>query len=144
MALYDVPFSITGVSNSALAWLRSTASKDIRVWEIGVWLESGTVAASVIGLGRPAAVSVTPTALTPQAEDTSAGAAACIAAVAATTKPTSPTNFMRRFGCPAVLGSGIVWTYPRGIVIPTGPAELVVWNIGSSTSVFGGYFVYDE
>jgi len=144
MALYDVPWSITGVSNSALSWLRSTAGKDMRVFEIGVWLESGTVASSVIGLGRPAAVSVTPTTLTPQAHDTSAGAASCIAAVAAGTKPTSPTNFMRRFGVPAVLGSGIVWPFPRGLVIPTGPAELVVWNIGASTSVFGGYFTYDE
>ncbi len=144
MAIYDVPWSITGVSNQALAWLRSTAGKDMRVFEIGVWLESGTVAASVIGLGRPAAVSVSPTSLVPQAEDTSAGAATGIAAVAATTKPTAPTNFMRRFGVPAVLGSGIVWPFPRGLVVPTGPAELVIWNIGASTSVFGGYFTYDE
>lgn len=144
MALYDIGWSITGVSNSALAWLRSTAGKDMRVFEIGIWMESGTPAASVIGLGRPAAVSVTPTGLTPQAQDPSSAAAACIAAVAATTKPTSPTTFMRRFGCPATLGAGIVWSYPRGLVIPTGPAELVVWNIGASTSVFGGYFSYDE
>lgn len=144
MALYDIAWTITGVSNQALAWLRSTAGKDIRLFEIGIWLESGTAAATVIGLGRPAAVSVTPTSLTPQAEDSSAGAASCVAAVAATTKPTSPTVFMRRFGCPATLGAGIIWTYPRGLVIPTGPAEIVVWNIGASTSVFGGYFSYEE
>jgi hypothetical protein len=144
MAIYDVPFSITGVSASAIAWLRSTASKDMRVWEIGVWEESGTAAASVVGLGRPAAVSVSPTALVPQAQDTSAGAAACSASVAATTKPTAPTNYMRRFGMPATLGAGIIWTYSRGLVIPTGPAELVVFNIGAATCVFGGYFTYDE
>lgn len=144
MALYDLPWSVTGISNSALAWLRSTAAKDMRVFEIGVWLESGTVAASVIGLGRPAAISLTPTTLTPQAQDTSAGAASCTGQVAASTKPTSPANFMRRFGMPATVGAGIIWTYSRGLVVPTGPAELVVWNIGASTSVFGGYFTYDE
>lgn len=144
MAIYDVPWSITGVSNAALAWLRSTAAKDMRIWEIGVFMESGTAAASVIGLGRPAAVSVTPTAIVPQAQDTSAGAAVCSASVAATTKPTSPANFMRRFGMPATLGAGIIWTFSRGLVVPTGPAEIVIWNIGASTSVFGGYFSYDE
>lgn len=144
MAIYDIGWTITGVSNQALAWLRSTAGKDIRVFEIGVWEESGTAAATVIGLGRPAAISATPTALTPQAQDTSSAAAGCSASVAATTKPTSPTTFMRRFGCPATLGSGIIWTYPRGLVVPTGPAELVVWNIGAATCVFGGYFSYDE
>jgi hypothetical protein len=144
MAIYDVPWSITGVSASALAWLRSTAGKDMRVWEIGVFLESGTAAASVVGLGRPAAVSVTPTAIVPQAQDTSAGAASCSGSVAATTKPTAPANYMRRFGMPATLGAGIVWTFQRGIVIPTGPAELVLFNIGASTSVFGGYFSYEE
>jgi hypothetical protein len=144
MALYDVAWTVTGVSASALFWLRSTAGKDMRLFEMGVFLESGTAAASVVGLGRPAAVSVTPTALTPQPQDTSAAAAACMGAVAATTKPTSPANFMRRFGMPATLGAGIVWSWGRGLVIPSGPAELVVWNIGASTSVFGGYATYEE
>ncbi len=144
MALYDVPWSITGVSAAALAWLRSTASKDMRLFEMGVFLESGTAAATVVAVGRPAAVSVTPTAIVPQAQDTSAGAAACSASVAATTKPTSPTNFMRRFGMPATLGAGVIWSWSRGLVIPAGPAEFVVWNIGASTSVFGGYFTYEE
>jgi coproporphyrinogen III oxidase len=144
VARYTIGWTATGVSNSALAWLRSTAARDMRVWEIGVFEESGTAAATVIGLGRPAAVSATPTALVPQAEDSSAGAASCSAAVAATTKPTSPAVFMRRFGMPATLGAGVIWTFPMGLVVPTGPAELVVWNIGAATCVFGGYFVYEE
>lgn len=144
MARYALTWSIAGVSNAALAWLRSTTAKDMRIFEVGVYLSGGTAAATDIGLGRPAAVSVTPTSLTPQAEDTSAGAAACTGAVAATTKPTVPANYLRRFGIPATVGAGVIWTFPSGIVVPTGPAELVVWNIGASTSTFSGYFAYEE
>ena len=138
MARYAYAWTVTGVSNSALAWLRSTTGRDMRVSEVGVYEESGTAAATSVGLGRPAAVSVTPTTVVPQAEDSSSGAALCTGSVAATTKPTSPALFLRRFGIPAALGSGIIWTFPQGIVIPTGPAELVVWNIGAATSVFAG------
>lgn len=145
MAGYEVAWSITGVSNQALAWLRSTAGKDIRLFEAAVFQESGTPVAGGLGFGRPAAVSVTPTAIVPPAVDPSSStAAACSCSVAATTKPTSPTVFMRRFGCPASLGSGAVWTWPKGLVVPSGPSEVVIWNIGASTAVFSGYFVYDE
>ena len=124
--------------------MRSTAGKDMRVFEVAVYMSGGTAAATDVGLGRPAAISLTPTTLTPQAQDTSAGAASCTGQVAASTKPTAPANYLRRFGIPATIGSGIIWTFPNGIVVPTGPAELVVWNIGASTSTFSGYFVYDE
>lgn len=144
MARYAYAWTVTGVSNSALAWLRSTTGRDMRIWEVGVFEESGTAAATSVGLGRPAAVSVTPTTVVPQAEDTASGAALCTGQVAASTKPTSPALFLRRFGIPAALGSGIIWTFPQGLVVPTGPAELVVWNIGAATTVFAGYFVYDE
>lgn len=144
MARYSYAWNVAGVSGSALAWLRTTAAKDMRVWEIAVYESSGAATATDIGVGRPAAVSVTPTAVVPQADDTSAAAATCTGQVAATTKPTAPALFLRRFGIPATTGAGIVWTFPYGIVVPSGPAELVVWNIGTATSTFSGYFVYDE
>lgn len=144
MARYALAWTVVGVSNQALAWLRSTTGKDMRIWEIAVYESGGTAAASDVGLGRPAAISVTPTTLTPQAEDTSSAAAACTGQVAAGTKPTIPANFIRRFGVPAQLGAGVIWSFPNGLVVPSGPAEMVVWNIGAATSTFAGYFSYDE
>ncbi len=143
MARYGVTFSIAGVSNQAIAWLRTTAGKDLRLWEAGIWEESGTVGSSSVGLGRPAAISNTSTALVPQAEDSSAGAAVIIGAVAASTKPTAPANYIRRLTLPAVLGSGIIWTFPQGLVVPTA-AEVTFFNIGTATCTFGGYFCYEE
>jgi hypothetical protein len=144
MARYGYAWNVVGVSNSALGWLRSTTGKDMRVFEIAAYMSGGTAAATDVGLGRPAAISVTPTTQTPQAEDTSAGAAACTGQVAAGTKPTVPANYLRRFGIPATIGAGVIWTFPAGLIIPSGPAELVLWNIGASTSTFSGYYVYDE
>jgi hypothetical protein len=144
MARYGYAWNVVGVSNSALGWMRSTTGKDMRVFEVAVYMSGGTAAATDVGLGRPAAISVTPTTQTPQAEDTSAGAAACTGQVAAGTKPTVPANYLRRFGIPATIGAGVIWTFPAGLIIPSGPAELVLWNIGASTSTFSGYYVYDE
>jgi hypothetical protein len=144
MSRFGLAWNVVGVSNSALAWMRTTAAKDMRIWEIGVYMSGGTAAATDVGLGRPAAISLTPTTLTPQAEDTSSGAASCTGQVAASTKPTVPANYFRRFGIPATIGAGIIWSFPTGLIVPSGPAELVVWNIGASTSTFSGYFVYDE
>jgi hypothetical protein len=144
MARYAYAWNVVGVSNSALGWMRSTTGKDMRVFELAVYMSGGSAVATDIGLGRPAAISVTPTTAVPQAEDSSAGAAACTGQVAAGTKPTAPANYLRRFGIPATIGAGVIWTFPAGLIIPSGPAELVVWNIGASTSTFSGYFVYDE
>jgi hypothetical protein len=144
VARYDYAWNVVGVSNSALAWLRSTTAKDMRIWEVAVYLSGGTATATDVGLGRPAAISLTPTTVVPQAEDPSFAAANCTGQVAASTKPTSPTLFLRRFGIPATVGAGIIWTFPFGLIVASGPLELVVWNIGASTSTFSGYFVYDE
>jgi hypothetical protein len=144
MARYAYAWNVVGVSASAMGWMRSTTGKDMRIWEVAVYESGGTAAATDIGLGRPAAISVTPTTVVPQAEDTSSAAAACTGQVAAGTKPTAPALFLRRFGIPATLGAGVIWTFPEGLIVPSGPAELVVWNIGAATATFSGYFVYDE
>jgi len=144
MARYNYAWNVVGVSNSALAWIRTTTAKDIRIWEVAVYMSGGTATATDVGVGRPAAISLTPTTVVPIAEDTSAGTATCTGQIAASTKPTAPAAYLRRFGIPATVGAGVIWSFPVGIVVPTGPAELVVWNIGASTSTFSGYFVYDE
>lgn len=144
MARYSLAWSVVGVSNQAMAWMRTTTGRDMRIWEIAAYMSGGTAAATDLGLGRPAAISLTPTTLTPQAEDTSFVAAVCTGQVAASTKPTVPANYIRRFGIPAQVGAGVIWSFPQGLVVPSGPAEIVLWNIGASTSTFAGYFTYDE
>lgn len=88
--------------------------------EIGIFNVTGV--AAEIGIGRPAAIGITPgTVTTVQATDsfdTIAGATT----VAATwgTAPTAPTAFMRRFELQAVVGAGVIFTWGQG--------EFVLWS----------------
>jgi hypothetical protein len=58
------------------------------------------------------------------------------------TAPTAPTNFLRRVTLPATIGAGIIWTFPRGLVIPVS-SSIVIWNIGTN-SVADIWIVIDE
>ena len=82
-------------------------------------------------IGRPAAVAVTPaTTLTFQRDDS--GDPACVTTISATyaTSPTAPTVPHRRTNTAATIGVGMVWTFPRGIIIPISGA----WTINNITA----------
>jgi hypothetical protein len=61
---------------------------------------------------------------------------ACVTSTALTygTSPTPPTVMMARWNSAATVGVGIVWTFPRGIVIPTSGA-LIITNITASVAL---------
>jgi len=111
----------------ASAEIRTTASVKARVLELSLIQATGT--AQSLGLGRPQALGITPgTTSTFQRDDSSEPA--CVTTVAASwgTSPTAPSTFHRRWNSAATIGVGIVWTFPRGIIIPVS-GSLVVWNI---------------
>jgi hypothetical protein len=109
--------------------------------EIGIFLAGAT--ASTFGLGRPAAIGQTPTApITVLAEDPGDPAGTVTTALAWGTGPTAPTNFFRRISLPATVGTGVIWTFPRGLVIPVS-SSIVIWNL-SSMGVSDIYVVVDE
>lgn len=90
-----------------------------------------TGTASSYSVGRPAAAAVTPgTTLTFQRDD--AGLPACVTTISTTygTSPTNPTVPHRRTNTAATVGVGIVWTFPRGILIPVNGA----WTIANITA----------
>jgi hypothetical protein len=134
----------TGVGVGAAAWEIRTGSTPgrARLLELGVFLAEAT--ASVYGLGRPAAIGVTPTSpvdfLVEDAADVVA-TAVVQSALAWGTGPTVPANFLRRVSFPATIGSGVIWTFPKGIVIPVSSA-LVLWNI-TANGVVDAYAVLD-
>ena len=49
-------------------------------------------------------------------------------------QPTAPTVYSRRWNSAATVGVGIVWTFPRGFVIPVSSAA-VCWNITASVAM---------
>lgn len=144
MSLYDFAVLTTGTSSGAAAWeIRTSANVRARLMEIGFFLNAAT--ASTVGLGRPAAIGITPTSpvdFLPEdpADPTVSGQVQ--SALAWTTGPTVPANFLRRISLPATQGVGVIWTFPRGIVIPVS-SSIVLWNLAAN-SALNAYAVIDE
>lgn len=128
MALASVAIRTSNLTtNQASAEIRTTASVKARMLELSLVQATGT--AQSLGVGRPAALGVTPGTTSTYQRDDSADPA-CVTTVSATwgTSPTAPTTYMRRWNSAATIGVGIVWTFPRGIIIPVS-ASVVVFNI---------------
>lgn len=113
--------------------LRTTAGVKCRVLEFSLIQLTGT--ASSYGFGRPAAQGVTPGTISTFQRDDSADPA-CVTTTNLTwaTSPTAPTNYHRRTNTAATVGVGIVWTFPRGVIVPVS-ASLVCFNITASVAL---------
>lgn len=127
----------TGVTNATPAWEIRTAATPgrVKIMEVGIFL--GAATASVYGLGRPAAIGVTPTSPVDFLVEDPADVIAtgvCQSALAWGTPPTAPTNFFRRLPVPATIGNGIIWTFPKGITISVS-SSLVLWNLSTNGAV---------
>jgi len=118
---------------NASAELRTTAAVKCRVLETSLIQVTGT--ASSYGLGRPAAQGVTPATTSTFQRDDSADPA-CVTTVSLTwaTSPTAPTTYHRRWNSAATVGVGVVWTFPRGLIIPVS-ASLVTFNVTATVAL---------
>lgn len=107
--------------------IRTTAAVRATLLEISIIQVTGT--AQSLGLGRPQALGVTPGNTSTFQRD-EPGAPVCVTTTALTwgTSPTVPLVFLRRWNSAATIGVGIIWTFPRGLVIPVS-SSMVVWNI---------------
>lgn len=128
MAIYSHRQRTSNVTTAAACHETRTAATDrARLLEIGITLV--TAAATVIGIGRPAAIGVTPTSpVTWLAEDPGEPAGTVQTAVAWATGPTVPAQHFRGVSFPGTIGAGTIFTFPRGLVIAVS-AALVLWNI---------------
>jgi hypothetical protein len=146
MARYSVGWTKTfAVASGLISQLHTPASKDARVWEIGLWAGGTFATALEVQLTRPSAFgSAWTSGGTPQPDDTSAGSSTVLCDVAATAGTfTAGTNPFRRIFFPATPGVGVIWTFPAGLVIPTS-AALALSTPTSSSDVFYGYYTYEE
>ena len=144
MARYTLGVRTSGVGSGAAGWeIRTSANVRARLIEFGVFLAAAT--ASTFGLGRPAAIGVTPTSpvdFQPEDPADPTVASQVQSALAWGTGPTAPTNFLRRISLPATIGTGIIWTWQNGLVIPAS-SSLVLWNLAAN-GVSDAYAIIDE
>jgi hypothetical protein len=132
MALYGLSQRTTSGTAATASWeVRSASTNAPRVMEVGVSQNAAT--AGVYGIGRPAAIGVTPTSPQNFVVESAGNDPTSLttAAVAWGTGPTVPANFNRRFSCAATIGVGAILTFPRGCQIPTSNS-IVLWIIATA------------
>jgi hypothetical protein len=132
MAMYSLAQRTTNLTiNQACVEWRSPATVRPRILEVGVVQATGT--AQSLGLGRPAAIGVTPVNVLFQADDPGDPASTTNGSLSWATSPTAPTIYHRRWNSAATIGVGIIWTFPLGLVIPIS-SSIVVFNITASVA----------
>lgn len=132
MAIYSLAQRTTATAAASASWeVRSVATNKPKVMELGI--SQNTATAGVYGIGRPGAIGITPTS--PQTfldeQDGNGPTGNTTAAVAWGTGPTVPTNFFRRLSCPATVGAGCIFTFPRGLALQVSNS-VVVWIIATA------------
>ncbi|MDQ3024752.1 MAG: hypothetical protein M3R04_10325 [bacterium] len=137
MAIYSLAqTSVVTVSGNAAADVACSTGMRPRLMEWGLFL--GAATASTFSLRRTSALGTrtTPTALI--AEDVSDPALAGInlidMAVAFSVEPTELTTKLRSIGLPATIGTGVIWTFPRGITVATSLSLAIIGDATNAAS----------
>ncbi len=136
--------SVAAAAGAAYATIHTAAGARARIREIGLFCNAAT--ASSVQLVR-AATGTASTSVLGQAEDPADAASVTNIDTAWSVAPTISTNVpLRRVVIPAVIGAGVIWTWPieRPLVIAVS-SMLVIWNFGAGAgSVLNGYAVWEE
>jgi hypothetical protein len=132
MAIYSLAQRTTNFTAAqACAEYRTPATVRPKVLEVSFITATGT--AQSIGFGRPQAIGITPVNVLFQADDPGDPASVMNGSLSWATSPTVPLIFHRRWNGAATIGVGIIWTFPRGFVIPVSSAA-VLWNITTTVA----------
>lgn len=95
---------------------------------------SATATAQTLGLGRPAAAGVTPTNVLFQRNDPGDPASLINGVIAwGGARPTAPAIYHRRWSLLAAIGSGVIFSFPQGIIVPVS-GSLSIHNITASVA----------
>lgn len=153
MALYSRGDRTSNTTTANACYEIIAGAAGAEILEIGIYVASAV--ATVIGIGRPAAIGLVPT--TPQlvqANISTDPAAATATAMAWGTGPTVPAHFFRRIGLPATIGVGAVFSFAHlnsRQVVPAGSSRLIIpangsvvlWNLGTN-ALLDVYVVVSE
>lgn len=144
MAIYSQGQQTTVGTTTVPAFdIKASATNSPRLMELG--FINGAATQCTYGIGRPAndgSVAQT-SGLAVLAENPADPTGQTTTAVAWTTAPTVPTTFLRRPFIPATIGAGIVFTFPRGLIMQASRG-IVLWNIAASSAVMNVHVVVDE
>lgn len=127
--------TVNFTASQACVEYRSVAAIAPRLIEFS-FVVQGTGTIQSIGLGRPATVGVSPVNSLFQRDVPATStdpASTTNGAIAWSAPPTSPLIFHRRWSCAAISGVGVIWVFPRGLIIPVS-SSLVCFNITATVA----------
>ena len=148
MAVYGLGVRTINITlGTAAAELATTTTSSARVLEVGTFLTAATT--STLGLGRSGAVGVGPVlAQGGELEDPSAKPSLANVAVQwGITQPTAPvsSNYLRRFTLQAGTGLGVIYTFPRGVLLTASNVAVGLSLINLvNTTILEVNMVWDE
>jgi hypothetical protein len=93
-----------------------------------------TGTAQSIGLGRASSVGTPTGAVLFQQDDPGDPAAVVNGHITWSVQPGVPSIYHRRWNSAATIGVGVVWTFPRGLVVPVS-AAFISWNITTAVAM---------
>lgn len=144
MAIYSFAQNTTIVTSAAASFtFLAAAANSPRLMEYGINL--GAATASTYGIGRAGndGTFTQTGGVAVLAENPGDPTGQTLSAVAWGTAPTVPANFFRRVYLPATIGAGIIWTFPRGLIMIAGRG-VTNWNIAASSANTHIWFIVDE
>jgi hypothetical protein len=142
MAVYSLSQNTTVTTTGAACGdLRAAAANSPKVMEIGINLAAATASTYAIGRSGNTPTQTSPVLL--QAENPGDPAGNSGVAVAWSVAPTTPAQFFRRIGLPATIGTGVIWTFPRGLTLAAA-ATLLIWNLATNSASMNFWIVADE
>ena len=143
MAIGSLALNTTVTTSGAAAWdVKAGASNEPAVMELGINL--GAATASNYGIGRSANTPTQSSTTLVQSEDPDRPAFVTTCAVTWSVAPTVPSPFLRRVDLPAAIGSGIIYTFPRGLILGAAGPSLVMWNLQANSADTNVHVVVDE
>jgi hypothetical protein len=143
MAIYSIGRRTTGTTSGQAAFdVVAGANVVPRLLEVGLFL--GAATASTYGLNRPTAngTRTSPVALLLESEVGTTPASECDSALAWSVQPTFATDDLRRISLPATIGTGVIWTFPKGIAMAVSTGLALVNR--ATDGVIDAYCVVDE
>lgn len=142
MAIYSLSLNTTVTTTGAAAMdIKASSSCAPRIMEVGINLAAAT--ASTYGLGRSGNVPTQTSPVILLAENPNDPTGQTGAAVAWSVAPTVPTQFFRRISLPGTVGTGIIWTFPRGLILAVS-SSMLIWNLATNSASTNAWWVCDE
>ncbi len=124
----------TNFTISQACWeLIAPSTRRIVIREIQIIQKTAT--AQTLGLGRPAAIGITPTApVTAVRGDPADNTSSVTGALAWATSPTAPAAYIAKWTSSANVGATVTWYFQDGLVL-SASGTLVLFNLTAAVAV---------